>query len=103
MKKVILFESFIGEGKTLSIDDMMAWLEQHIDGVRTSNEFDGTPGGIWICGECGDEFKNRRIYDYYNDSKAYEMGVLSIWEKEVNKRGWYSEWYDAGTVMIWPN
>ena len=50
-----------------------------------------------------DEFKGKQIYDYYSeDYKNREFGVLNSWEKELNKRGWYSEWYDAGTVMIWP-
>ena len=47
-------------------------------------------------------YKGKIIYDYYSeDHKTREFGVLNNWEKELNKLGWYSEWYDAGTVMIW--
>jgi len=94
----------ITEAKSLDRDEMMIWLEDHLDFVRTTEEFSGSPGGIWISGENGDQYKGKRIYDYYSeDYKNREFGVLNKWEKELNKRGWYSEWYDAGTVMIWPN
>ena len=99
-----LSESVITEAKTLDRDEMMIWLEDHLEFVSTSEEFNGSPGGIWISGENGDQYKGKRIYDYYSeDYKNREFGVLTKWEKELNKKGWYSEWYDAGTVMIWPN
>jgi hypothetical protein len=70
--------------------------------VSTSDEFDGTEGGLWASAEDADMYKGRRIYDYYSeDHKNYTFGVLNSWEKELNKRGYYSEYYDAGTVMIW--
>jgi hypothetical protein len=98
-----LSESVVNEAKT-SLDDMMKWIENSMKFVRTSEEFDGNDGGIWVSGENGDQYKGKRIYDYYSeDPKNYELGVLKDWEKELNKRGWYSEWYDAGTVMIWPD
>ena len=82
---------------------MMDWLEGHLSFVRTSEEFDGAQGGIWTTGENGDEYKGNVIYDYYSmDHKNRIFGVDKKWDKELNKRGWYSEWYDAGTVMIWP-
>lgn len=97
------FESKVNEAKSLDRDAMIEWLEKYMKFVRTTEEFDGSTGGIWVSGENMDIFKGKRIYDYYNDSKAYELGVLAAWEKELDKRGWYSEWYDAGTVMIWPS
>lgn len=100
---VSVAESMVTEAKTLDRDDMISWIETHMDGARTTEEFDGSSGGIWVCGECGDDYKGKRIYDYYNSNKTYELGVLVAWEKQLNKRGWYSEWYDAGTVMIWEN
>lgn len=97
-------ESVVTEAKTLKRDDIIAWIEKYIEVVRTSEEFDGAHGGIWVSGENADTYKGKRIYDYYNeDPRKYSLGVLTAWEKELNKRGWYSEWYDAGTVMIWPN
>ena len=83
-------------------DGMMKFVEKYMDFVRTSEEFNGSQGGIWVSGENMDEFKGQVIYDYYAEGRGYELGVNVKWEKELNKRGWYSEWYDAGTVQIWP-
>jgi hypothetical protein len=89
--------------KKLDRDDMIAWIEKYMDFVRTTEEFNGSQGGIWVSGENGDEYKGRVIYDYYSeDYKNRTFGVDNKWEKELNKRGWYSEWHDAGTSMIWP-
>ena len=104
VQRSMVFDSVITEAKSLDRDEMMIWLEYHLEFVSTSEEFNGTQGGIWISGENGDQYKGKRIYDYYSeDYKNREFGVLTKWEKELNKKGWYSEWYDAGTVMIWPN
>jgi hypothetical protein len=100
--KKYVAESVVNE-KKLDREDMMAWIEQHMDFVRTTEEFNGSPGGIWVSGENGDEYKGRVIYAYYSeDYKNRTFGVDNRWEKELNKRGWYSEWHDAGTSMIWP-
>jgi len=89
--------------KKLDRDDMITWIEKYMDFVRTTEEFNGSQGGIWVSGENGDEYKGRVIYDYYSeDYKNRTFGVDNKWEKELNKRGWYSEWHDAGTSMIWP-
>ena len=85
----------------LSRDKMMEWIEDHMRFVRTSEEFNGGKGGIWVSGEDDDEYKGKSIYEYYSDDyKHRTFGVLKNWESELNKRGWYSEWYDAGTVII---
>ena len=89
--------------KKLDRDDMIKWIEKYMDFVRTTEEFNGSQGGIWVSGENGDEYKGRVIYAYYSeDYKNRTFGVDNRWEKELNKRGWYSEWHDAGTSMIWP-
>ena len=35
------------------------------------------------------------------DYKNREFGVLNKWENELKKRGWYSQWYDTGTIMLY--
>lgn len=91
------------ETKTLDRDDMMKWIQQYMDFVSTTEKFDGSPNGIWVSGENGDEYKGRVIYAYYSeDHKNRTSGVDNKWEKELNKKGWRSEWHDAGTSMIWP-
>lgn len=91
----------INEAK-LNRDQMMDWIRKSMKFVRTTEEFNGSKGGIWVSGENGDTFKGKPIYDYYAEGSAYELGVLAAWEKELNNRGWYSEWNDPGTVMVWP-
>ena len=89
--------------KKLDRDAMIKWIEKYMDFVRTTEEFNGSQGGIWVSGENMDEYKGRVIYDYYSeDYKNRTFGVDNRWEKELNKKGWYSEWHDAGTSMIWP-
>ena len=89
--------------KKLSRNQMIKFIEKHMRFVRTSEEFGAAgEGGIWVSGEDTDEFKGMPIYDYYAESSSYELGVNVKWEEELNKRGWYSEWYDAGTIQIWP-
>lgn len=103
MKHVKLFEQFIGEAKSLDRDAMIKWIEKTMNVAGTTEEFNGSPGGIWLCGECGDEYKGKTIYDYYSmDHKNRIFGVDKKWYNELEKRGWYSEWHDAGTVSVWP-
>jgi hypothetical protein len=63
--------------------------------LRPSEEFDGAKGGIWTGGE-GEPSKDG-------------MGLWNYWEsnhpeidKFLEKRGWFQEWQDPGTVMLWP-
>lgn len=103
MKHVKLFENFVNEGKSTDRDVVIKWIEKTMNVAGTSEDFNGNSGGIWLCGECDDEYKGKQIYDYYSeDYKNRTFGVLNSWEKELKKRGWFSQWYDAGTVMIYP-
>ena len=92
----------LNEAKSISREDMMKFIEKYMRIAGTSEEFNGSEGGIWVSGEDSDEYKGNLIYSYYSEGKAFELGVNVKWEKELNKRGWYSEWYDAGTIQIWP-
>ena len=93
----------LNEAKSINRDEMMDWIGKYMEFVGTSEEFNGSEGGIHVSGEDGAEYKGNEIYSYYSeDYKNREFGVWNKWEKELNKRGWYSEWYDAGTVCIWP-
>lgn len=92
----------ITEATKLDRDAMMVHLEDKYKfRTRPTEEFDGAKGGIWVSGENGETLGGKRIYDYYAQGSAYELGVLKKFEAAINKLGWYSEWYDAGTVMIW--
>ncbi len=102
---VTIKESVLVKEAKMDRDDFIDHLKMKfsIDFVSTTEEFNGSEGGVWVSGEAGDVYKGKIIYNYYSeDYKNYELGVLNKFEKQINKIGWYSEWYDAGTVMIWP-
>jgi len=90
---------------------VMAYLRQHLDFVKTTEEFFGQDpvslppdhvGGIWVSGENGDTYRRKRIFNYYNESSDYTGGVLRQFTEALANHGWYCEWYDAGTVHIYP-
>tara|TARA_R110000851_G_scaffold28466_1_gene79307 strand:+ start:2444 stop:2728 length:285 start_codon:yes stop_codon:yes gene_type:complete len=73
--------------------------------IKTAEEFSPSQfkdsDGIWLSGESGVlDKKGKRIFSYYNDNSSYENGVIRHLNKMVEKQGWYFEWYDAGTIMI---
>lgn len=89
--------------KKLDRDDMIKWIKKYMRFVSTTEEFDGSQGGIWVSGEDGDMFEGNEIYDSFAfEDKNRTFGVDNKWEKELNKRGWYSVMYDGGTFMIIP-
>lgn len=69
---------------------------------RTSEDFNNSVGGIWICG--GEPTNSKgRIFNYYATKKNYELGVQKSFIKSMEKIGWLCEWYDCGTMFLWPN
>ena len=72
--------------------------------VNTTEEFNGTEGGIWMCGEDCDvvDRKGNRIFHYYAESNSYDFGVIYHLNKWANRNGWWFEWNDSGTIMMWP-
>jgi len=76
------------------------WLEKRFQFVSTTEEFNGSEGGIWLSGENNEEYCGQVIFEYYDMSDNRRFGVLAKWEDMLNKKGWYSEWNDAGTVML---
>jgi len=71
--------------------------------ARTTEEFGGNPGGIWLNGESGEEASDGlRLFDYYaNDGDPYTFGVHKEIENFIDPYGFYAEWYDPGTIMLW--
>lgn len=72
----------------------------------TTEEFNGDEGGIWLCGEGGQlDRNNMRIFHYYNDDfegAHYTFGVRNHLHRWAERAGWFFEWYDAGTIMLYP-
>ena len=63
--------------------------------VGTSEEFNGWKGGIWLSSE------GSKLLEYYGFYDT--LGVEPNLDAMVNDWGWHFEWYDAGTMMCWPN
>lgn len=88
--------------KNLSREEMMEWIENHMKFVEETERFNGVEGGIWLSADNLCTYNGDVIYAYYSeDYKNRTFGVLNKWEVELNKRGWYSQWNDAGTVVVY--
>ena len=74
--------------------------------MRNTEEFDGTTNGIWVSGTedditASDEFP---LFNYWAEDyqeKRYVFGVHKEIREIVEDMGWFFEWQDAGTAMIW--
>ena len=70
--------------------------------LRTTEEFNGGKGGIWTSGEDNLPAKdNFPLFNYYSDGKRYILGVHTEMYNFLEKHGWYAEWHDAGTIMLY--
>ena len=94
----------LNEANEYNREELMNLMETKykIKTVRTTEEFSGEEGGIWIAGDNGEELSNGKIFDYYNRSSKYKNGVLKNVVDVVEKKGWWFSWNDPGTIMIWP-
>lgn len=73
--------------------------------LRTTEEFNGGGNGIWTSGEDDLEAKDGyTLFNYYSqDYKEvrYQLGVHKEIRDLLTQHGWWAEWYDSGTVMLW--
>jgi hypothetical protein len=85
--------------KVLNRDEMMAWLtSKGVNVIGTTEEFygEGEGKGIWVSGE------DSPLFSYYRESWYNSHGVQPKLNEQTEKRGWYYEWHDAGTMMLYP-
>lgn len=88
-------------------EEMLGILNKKYPNLFTKNteEFKSDfKGGIWTTGESGIYAKDGfKLFDYYayNRQKKYELGVHNEIGNLLEKHGWYAEWYDCGTIMLW--
>ena len=83
----------------LDREEMMLWLSQqggcHV--VGTTEEFDGEEDGIWIAAD-----STPKLFQYYSQGKpGFEAGVEKKLHTQTGQRGWYFQFNDPGTVMVW--
>jgi hypothetical protein len=82
------------------IKAMMKALEDK--GVRvcgTTDEFYGSKqdnNGIWVAADY-----TPSLFDYYSEEWSNTFGVSPKLNKLAEDSGWYFEWYDPGTMMVW--
>ncbi len=73
--------------------------------LRTTEEFDGSKGGIWTSGENGDKAKDGKLlFDYYTQDGGevhYVFGIHKEIRTILEANGWYGQWHDAGTLMFY--
>ena len=71
--------------------------------IQPSEKFDGRKNAIWMSGEGNDYIKDSVIpmFNYYNESDDYESGVHSDVVDFLDDNGWFAEWVDGGTIMIY--
>jgi len=75
--------------------------------LRTTEEFNGSEGGIWTSGEEGSNgpmWGGLPLFDYYSQdggSESYTVGINNFFYNWLEENNWYCEWNDPGTVMIW--
>lgn len=92
--------------KVISREALMAKLKKAYPSMflRTTEEFNGSEGGIWTSGEDSPEDRaGWRLFNYWAMSEEYYiLGVRKHLYDFLERNGWYAEWHDAGTIMIWP-
>ena len=87
-------------------ETMMEQLESvwGIEFVRTTEEFNGQTEGIWMSGENREEYKDGLdLFNYWAGGDKYDFGVHVAIGEWAEKNGWWFEWNDPGTIMLWPS
>lgn len=105
MKNVKLFEDFLNEAKTLTRDELMKVMvtKYGLGFVKTTEEFDGEEGGIWLGGSDSLMPNGKdEMFNYYHGGSKYPQGVHKDLAKFLDKCGWYGQFADPGTIMLWP-
>ena len=84
------------------IKAMMAALEKKgVKVVGTASEFYSAKtanDGIWVAADSTPD-----LFDYWSSQWVNTFGVKPSIDKLVEDGGWYFEWYDPGTMMVWKN
>ena len=98
------FKSFRGESGDKNRQELMDALQKEYKlRVRTTEDFDGTPGGVWIAAETEDAKTSdgMPLFDYQYDDEPYVFGVHEEFEDFLKPYGYFPEWHDPGTLMLY--
>jgi hypothetical protein len=86
--------------KAKGIKAMMSHLRKQVFS-GTTDEFYGSKNdnnGIWISAESTPD-----LFNYWSEVWGDTFGVDPKLNTMVEDSGWYFEWHDAGTMMVWEN
>lgn len=91
--------------KVLDRKEMIGRLKVACPGLwmKFSEEFDGVDGGIWTTSESEavHTATGLKPFDYYAEGPLYDLGVLVAVVELLDQHGWFAEWHDPGTMMLW--
>ena len=97
---------YLNEAKILSRVEMKNVMvtKYGLSFVKNSEEFDGEEGGIWLGGNDGLLMPNAKddMFNYYHGGSKFPQGIHKDLAKFLDKCGWYGQFADPGTVMLWP-
>lgn len=70
--------------------------------MKESEEFGAPRNGIWT-GEGSYDNDGCEMFNYYANptSTLYDMGINKELVDILDEHGWFAEWYDSGTVLIY--
>ena len=103
---MVILESVVNEAKTLTRDELIKILKDKysLHFTKTSEEFDGEEGGIWLGGSEGKVMPDGKteMFNYYHGGSKFPQGINKDFANFLDKRGWYGQFADPGTVLLWP-
>ena len=80
-------------------------LENRNENYKTTIAKYSGQAGIWLSAEDRDVMPNGKdlMFDYYSsDYDMYDVGINIELMDLLKNHGYYAEWNDAGTVLLWP-
>lgn len=100
-------ESVINEAKNLTREELVKILQTKyaLNFTKNSEEFDGEEGGIWLGGSEGKVMPDGKteMFNYYHGGSKFPQGINKDFANFLAKRGWYGQFADPGTVLLWPS
>ena len=99
-------ESLVNEAKNLTREELVKILQTKyaLNFTKDSEEFDGEEGGIWLGGSEGKVMPDGKteMFNYYHGGSKFPQGINKDFANFLAKRGWYGQFADPGTVLLWP-
>lgn len=104
---MVILESTINEAKNLTREELVKILQTKyaLNFTKNSEEFDGEEGGIWLGGSEGKVMPDGKteMFNYYHGGSKFPQGINKDFANFLAKRGWYGQFADPGTVLLWPS